>query len=77
MFDVLDFLVFNIVLTESLREPLVNTGVLPHLLRHLSSKHIALATQACRALGNICYDNGKLLSLVECPCLDGQLNVHV
>ncbi|CAG5130021.1 unnamed protein product [Candidula unifasciata] len=50
-------LIAELAKAESLRESLVNTGVIPHLLRHLSSKHIALATQACRALGNICYDN--------------------
>ncbi|KAI8796868.1 rap1 GTPase-GDP dissociation stimulator 1-A, partial [Biomphalaria glabrata] len=43
--------------SESLREPLVSMGVVPHLLSHLSSQNIALATQACRALGNICFDN--------------------
>uniref|UniRef100_A0A2C9K185 Uncharacterized protein n=1 Tax=Biomphalaria glabrata TaxID=6526 RepID=A0A2C9K185_BIOGL len=43
--------------SESLRVPLVSMGVVPHLLSHLSSQNIALATQACRALGNICFDN--------------------
>lgn len=46
---------------ESLREPLVDKGVIPSLLRHLTSENISLATQVCRALGNICYDNGELL----------------
>ncbi|KAH9502326.1 Rap1 GTPase-GDP dissociation stimulator 1-A [Bulinus truncatus] len=45
--------------SENLREPLVNIGIVPHLLSLLQSKNIALATQACRALGNICFDNDQ------------------
>ncbi|GFO23481.1 rap1 GTPase-GDP dissociation stimulator 1 [Plakobranchus ocellatus] len=50
-------LVAELAKVESLREPLVNKGFMPPLMHLLPSKNIALATQVCRALGNICYDN--------------------
>lgn len=52
-------LIAELAKTEALREPLVSKGVVPNLLKHLPSKNIALATQVCRALGNICYDNDQ------------------
>ncbi|RUS80410.1 hypothetical protein EGW08_011822 [Elysia chlorotica] len=50
-------LIAELAKVESLREPLVNKGFMPPLTQLLPSKNIALATQVCRALGNICYDN--------------------
>ncbi|GFS18606.1 Rap1 GTPase-GDP dissociation stimulator 1-like [Elysia marginata] len=50
-------LIAELAKVESLREPLVNKGFMPPLTQLLSSKNISLATQVCRALGNICYDN--------------------
>jgi len=50
-------LIAELAKIESLRQPLVTKGVLPHLLHHLPSHHIPLATQVSRALGNICFDN--------------------
>ncbi|XP_005112444.1 rap1 GTPase-GDP dissociation stimulator 1 isoform X2 [Aplysia californica] len=58
-------LVAELAKTETLREPLVNRGFMPQLLRHLPSTNIALATQSCRALGNICYDNDLGRSAVD------------
>ncbi|XP_062604562.1 rap1 GTPase-GDP dissociation stimulator 1-like [Saccostrea cucullata] len=43
--------------TESIREPCVIQGFIPILLQQLKSDDITMATQACRALGNICFEN--------------------
>ncbi|XP_048763708.1 rap1 GTPase-GDP dissociation stimulator 1-like isoform X2 [Ostrea edulis] len=43
--------------TESIREPCVIQGFIPILLQYLQSNDITMATQACRALGNICFEN--------------------
>lgn len=45
--------------TESVRVPLVQLGVVPPLLDLLKIPNIdiTIATQVCRALGNICFDN--------------------
>uniref|UniRef100_K1QHY6 Rap1 GTPase-GDP dissociation stimulator 1-A n=1 Tax=Magallana gigas TaxID=29159 RepID=K1QHY6_MAGGI len=43
--------------TETIREPCVMQGFVPILLQHLKSDDIIMATQACRALGNICFEN--------------------
>ncbi|XP_059144115.1 rap1 GTPase-GDP dissociation stimulator 1-like isoform X2 [Physella acuta] len=58
-------LIAELAKTESLREPLVDKGVIPSLLKHLTSDNISLATQVCRALGNICYDNDQARIAVE------------
>ena len=45
---------------EAVRVPLVNLGVVPPLLKLIQSQcTTAIATQVCRALGNICFDNGE------------------
>lgn len=46
------------LMTETIREPCVMQGFVPILLQHLKSDDIMMATQACRALGNICFENG-------------------
>ncbi|KAK3091335.1 hypothetical protein FSP39_019020 [Pinctada imbricata] len=42
---------------ETVRQPCVDQGFVPILLQLLKSENVALATQACRALGNICFEN--------------------
>ena len=55
---VLGNVLFWVYLIESIREPCVIQGFVPVLLKHLKSEDIMMATQACRALGNICFENG-------------------
>ncbi|KAK7475192.1 hypothetical protein BaRGS_00033593 [Batillaria attramentaria] len=47
------------LIAESVRVPLVQHGVVPPLLDLLKAPNtsISIATQVCRALGNICFDN--------------------
>lgn len=48
------------VCAEAVRVPLVNLGMVPPLLKLIQSQcPAAIATQVCRALGNICFDNGQ------------------
>lgn len=49
--------------SESGRENYGNTAILKILIEHLKTKEedLNVLTQVCRALGNICYDNGNLL----------------
>lgn len=49
----------NILFAESLRIPCVNQGFVPLLLPILESEDVSIATQACRTLGNICFENGE------------------
>ncbi|XP_048256916.1 rap1 GTPase-GDP dissociation stimulator 1-like isoform X1 [Haliotis rufescens] len=58
-------LVAELAKTESLRGPLVERGFVPPLLQLLNDKDVQLATQGCRALGNICYDNDAGRNAVE------------
>jgi len=58
-----------LTLAESVREPCVEKGFVPLLLRALDPQDdIAMATQACRALGNMCFDNGNS---AHCSCICG------
>ncbi|XP_041362294.1 rap1 GTPase-GDP dissociation stimulator 1-like [Gigantopelta aegis] len=43
--------------TESVRQPLVDLNFVPPLVDLLPSEDITVSTQACRALGNICFEN--------------------
>jgi hypothetical protein len=49
--------------SESGREKYGSTAVLKILVELLKTKEedLGILTQVCRALGNICYDNGNLL----------------
>ncbi|XP_052235417.1 rap1 GTPase-GDP dissociation stimulator 1-like isoform X3 [Dreissena polymorpha] len=52
--------------TESIREPCVEKGFVPLLLRVLEEQtDVASMTQACRAMGNVCFDNDLGRSAVE------------
>ncbi|XP_025092022.1 rap1 GTPase-GDP dissociation stimulator 1-like isoform X4 [Pomacea canaliculata] len=55
-------LIAELAKTESLRVPLVKMSVVSPLLNLLTASVAspAVATQACRALGNICFDNETL-----------------
>lgn len=44
-------------------------GFVPILLQHLKSDDIIMATQACRALGNICFENGGYLIELVVPAI--------
>lgn len=47
-------------ISESVREPCVDKGFVPLFLNVLKElTDIEKMTQACRALGNMCFDNGK------------------
>ncbi|XP_064612236.1 rap1 GTPase-GDP dissociation stimulator 1-B-like isoform X1 [Liolophura sinensis] len=72
-------LVAELAKAESLREPFVEQNFVPLLLTLLETNDVAMATQACRALGNICYENdigrnavdsldgvSELLELLKC-----------
>ena len=48
------------LIAETMRRPCVAQGFVPVLLKFLKSDDVSLATQACRALGNICFENGEL-----------------
>ncbi|XP_076073837.1 rap1 GTPase-GDP dissociation stimulator 1-B-like isoform X2 [Mytilus galloprovincialis] len=50
---------------EALRVPCVNLGFVPILLPILESEDIAIATQACRTLGNICFENDEGRNAVD------------
>ncbi|XP_025092007.1 rap1 GTPase-GDP dissociation stimulator 1-like isoform X2 [Pomacea canaliculata] len=54
-------LIAELAKTESLRVPLVKMSVVSPLLNLLTASVAspAVATQACRALGNICFDNDE------------------
>ncbi|CAC5369206.1 unnamed protein product [Mytilus coruscus] len=50
---------------EALRVPCVNLGFVPILLPILESEDISIATQACRTLGNICFENDEGRNAVD------------
>lgn len=56
-------LVAELAKSESGRENYGNTAILKILVEILKAKEedLGILTQVCRALGNICYDNGNLL----------------
>ena len=48
--------------TETVREPCVEKGFVPIFLGVLNrDEDVECVTQSCRALGNMCFDNGKIL----------------
>ena len=49
---------------EMTRRPCIEAEVLPPLVSLMVSPHTPVAVQACRALGNICFDNGMLSSQI-------------
>lgn len=53
---------------ESCRVGCVDSGVVGGLVGGLGSTDTSVALQACRALGNICYEHGQFHSL----CCVGQ-----
>lgn len=53
-------LIAELAKIEEVRVPLVNLGVVPPLLKLIQSPCSSpVATQVCRALGNICFDNDE------------------
>ena len=48
--------------TESIRIPCVEAATVQPLVGLMNSPQLSVITQACRALGNICFDNGKYLA---------------
>ncbi len=54
-----------LAVSESVRQPCVEEGLVQPLMSLLTSHNIAVTTQACRALGNICFDCGKCLSTCQ------------
>ena len=44
--------------SEDNRVPCVESMMVPPLVEMLTSDNVHAAIQACRALGNICFDNG-------------------
>lgn len=51
--------------TESLRQPFVDGNVIPTLVKMLRSSDNSDVIQACRALGNICYENDEARNCVD------------
>ncbi|XP_052767707.1 rap1 GTPase-GDP dissociation stimulator 1-like [Mya arenaria] len=59
-------LLAEVAKTESVREPCVEKGFVPLLLRLLEKQEdINSMTQACRALGNVCFDNDLGRGIVQ------------
>ncbi|XP_076034055.1 visceral mesodermal armadillo-repeats isoform X2 [Oratosquilla oratoria] len=50
-------LIAELAKVESCRQGCVSGGVVPHLVTCMGSESTAVALQACRALGNICYEH--------------------
>lgn len=46
------------LIKDVLRQQCSSDGLITLLLNVMSNGSVAEATQACRALGNICFDNG-------------------
>ncbi len=55
----------SLCVSENVRIPCVESGVVEPLVRLMASNQLPVITQSCRALGNICFDNGKF-SLYQC-----------
>ena len=53
--------VYYVHVVESVREPCVEKGFVPIFLGVLNKdENVECVLQSCRALGNMCFDNGKL-----------------
>lgn len=50
----------NVIITDCARQQLAESGVIPRLVHLLNDENKELSLQCVRALGNLCYEQGKL-----------------
>ena len=68
---------FAYYVVESVREPCVEKGFVPIFLGVLNKEeNVECVLQSCRALGNMCFDNGKL-RVSRSPLVRGFTNQSV